>query len=174
MPEWIPTERSAKGRLTLRAFDAFASDDFDTVNVVALCADAGVTTGTLYHHFGNKLGLYEVVRSEVERRLLDRMEGALAAMPVGSPALASTSTRAALLIGFDYVAGAGFARLLCVEHPGSVVDPIQKWLSGVLDAGVVPIAQVLIAAWRRALRAVADGIEPKAARAAIERLTFTL
>ena len=75
MPEWIPTERSAKGRLTLRALDAFAAVDFDAVNVVALCVEADVTTGTLYHHFGSKIGLYDVVRSEVERRVLDRMEG---------------------------------------------------------------------------------------------------
>ena len=140
--------------------------------MVALCADADVTTGTLYHHFGNKLGLYDVVRSDVERRLLDRMEGALAAMPGSLSAAVPASALAALLIGFDYVAGAGFARLLGVEHPGSVIDPIQKWLAGVLDAGVVPIAEVLLAAWRGALRAVADGVEPKAARAAIERLAI--
>ena len=172
MPEWIPTERSAKGRLSLRALDAFAAQDFETVNVVALCADAAVTTGTLYHHFGSKLGLYDVVRSEVERRLLDRLEGAFAAMQAGSPAVTTTAALASLLVGFDYVVGAGFARLLGVEHPGSVADPIGKWLSGVLDAGVVPIAEVLLAAWRRALRAVADGVEPTAARAAIERFTL--
>ena len=60
MREWIPSESSSKGRLVLRAVDAFSAEAFDEVNVVALCAAADVTTGTLYHHFGTKLGLYEL------------------------------------------------------------------------------------------------------------------
>jgi AcrR family transcriptional regulator len=39
----------------------------------------GSPTGALYHHFGSKLGLYDLMRDDVERRLLDRMEGAIAA-----------------------------------------------------------------------------------------------
>ncbi len=35
----------------------------------------GVTTGVLYHHFGSKEGLYAVVREELERRVVDRMDG---------------------------------------------------------------------------------------------------
>ena len=42
---------------------------------------AETTTGPLYHHFGSKLGLYDVIRSDVERRVTDRMEGALATAP---------------------------------------------------------------------------------------------
>ncbi len=42
-----------------------------------MSAAAEVTTGALYHHFGSKLGLYTFVRDDVERRLLDRMEGAV-------------------------------------------------------------------------------------------------
>jgi AcrR family transcriptional regulator len=164
--QWIPTERSAKGRLVLRALDAFAADDFEHVNVVDLCAAAEVTTGTLYHHFGNKLGLYDVVRAEVEHRLLDRLEGALAA----TPGRAGEATHAALLVGFDYLVGAGHARLLAVDHPGTSVDPIEKWLSDALDTGAVPLAPLLLSAWRRALRAVAEGVAPSAARAAFGRL----
>lgn len=29
-----------------------------------------------YHHFGSKQGLYAVVREELERRVVDRMDGA--------------------------------------------------------------------------------------------------
>ena len=98
MREWIPSESSSKGLLVLRAVDAFSAEAFDEVNVVALCAAADVTTGTLYHHFGTKLGLYELVRLEVERRTVDRIAGALAARAGDSPAVA---VRAALLVGFD-------------------------------------------------------------------------
>ena len=58
---------------------ASSARPFDEVTVGELAADAGVTTGALYHHFENKLGLYRFVREDVERRLLDRMEGAAAA-----------------------------------------------------------------------------------------------
>ena len=166
MRQWIPTQRSASGRLVLRALDAFADDDFEHVNVVDLCAAAGVTTGTLYHHFGNKLGLYDVVRSEVEHRLLDRLEGALAALPASG----GEAAHAALLVGFDYLVGAGHARLLAIDHPGGSVDPIEKWLSEVLDTGPVPLAPLLLSAWRRGLRAVADGVAPATVREAFGRL----
>jgi AcrR family transcriptional regulator len=169
VPEWIPTERSAKGRLTLRALDAFAAHDFEVVNVVELCAAADVTTGTLYHHFGNKLGLYDVVRSEVERRLLDRLEGALAASP-GTP---SARVHRALLVGFDHLVASGHGRLVSVPHPDAPVDPIEKWLAGALDTGVVPLAELLLAAWRRAVRATVDGVDAGSARAAFGRLSIT-
>ena len=79
MREWIPVSTSPKGRLVLAAVKEFGTRPFDEVTVAELAAAAKVTTGALYHHFGSKLGLYNFVREDVERRLLDRMEGAAAA-----------------------------------------------------------------------------------------------
>src|SRR5829696_4499987 len=79
MREWIPVSSSPKGRLALAAVKEFGARPFDEVTVGELAAAAKVTTGALYHHFGSKLGLYAFVREDVERRLLDRMEGAIAA-----------------------------------------------------------------------------------------------
>jgi len=78
MRGWIPTRASAKGRLVLAALESFGRRGYDGVAVADLAAAAETTTGPLYHHFGSKLGLYDVVRADVERRILDRMEGALA------------------------------------------------------------------------------------------------
>ena len=52
------------------------------------------------HHFGSKLGLYAFVRADVEQRLLDRLEGAIAASPTETDRAAAV--KAALMIGFDF------------------------------------------------------------------------
>ena len=80
----------------LAAVKEFGARPFDEVTVGELAAAAKVTTGALYHHFGSKLGLYSLVREDVERRLLDRMDGAVAA--VGDEADRSAAVRAALLV----------------------------------------------------------------------------
>ena len=79
MRDWIPTRDSPRGRLVLAALDAFGAHGYEGVAVAELARSAETTTGPLYHHFGSKLGLYDVIRTDVERRVLDRMEGALAA-----------------------------------------------------------------------------------------------
>ena len=78
MPDWVPVSTSARGRLTVAALEAFGRLGYDAVNVVDLAGQARVTTGSLYHHFGSKAGLYAFVRRDVEQRILDRMEGAAA------------------------------------------------------------------------------------------------
>jgi AcrR family transcriptional regulator len=109
MPEWLPTRATARGRLVLAALEHFGARGYDAVNVADLARAAATTTGPLYHHFGSKRGLYDVVRGDVERRLTDRMEGALAAQPALAPAL---------VVAFDYAQRAGFLRLVGEPQPG--------------------------------------------------------
>ena len=110
MREWVPVSTSPKGRLALAAVREFGARPFDDVTVGELASAADVTTGALYHHFGSKLGLYAFVREDVERRLLDRMEGALAASATASDRSAAVTT--ALLVGFDFAVREGFLRIL--------------------------------------------------------------
>jgi hypothetical protein len=49
------------------------------------------------------------VRDDVERRLLERMEGAIAA---SAPLDRSAAVMAALVIGFDFAVREGFLRIL--------------------------------------------------------------
>ena len=105
MPEWVPVSTSSRGRLAAAALSAFGADAFDEVAVVDLASSANTTTGSLYHHFGSKLGLYGFVREDVERRVLDRMQGAAAAAEGSGGARVS----AALLVAFDYAVESGFA-----------------------------------------------------------------
>ena len=161
---------SAKGRLALRALEEFGRRGFTDVGVAELADLAGVTTGSLYHHFGSKLGLYGVARAEAERRLLDRMEGAVAARSADGPAAA---LRAALLVGFDFVVAQEVARLLGEAHPDRdpLADPVAGLAAKLLDGGRTPIARMIAAAWREALVALGDGVPPERARAGLAALS---
>jgi AcrR family transcriptional regulator len=161
MPEWLPTQGSAKGRLVLAALEAFGRQGFAAVSVADLARAADTTTGPLYHHFESKLGLYALVREDVERRVLDRLEGALAVGAAATEALAAA---------FDYVARAGFARMLAEPHPDGRADPVAALLTEHLGAAPAPLGAMLAAAWRAALAASADGEADDVVRAALRRL----
>ena len=168
MREWIPVSTSPKGRLARRALQDFGSRPFHEVTVGELAAGAGVTTGSLYHHFDSKLGLYSFVRDDAERRLLDRMHGAASSCAGrGVPA----ALQGALVVGFDFAAEQGFVRLLGEAHPARDIDPVADLLAEISHGGEVPIGKVLAAAWRAALMAVAEGAAPPRARVALELLS---
>ena len=167
--EWIPVSTSPKGRLALAAVKQFGARPFDEVTVAELARTAQVTTGALYHHFGSKLGLYAFVRADVERRLLDRMEGAVAA----SGSDRSAAVTAALLVGLDFAVREGFLRILGDPPAGTEHDRLAEMLSASADATPL-LGRVLAAAWRAALAAIAEGAEPDHARAAIAALRLHL
>ena len=169
--EWIPVSTSPKGRLALSAVKEFGARPFDEVTVAELATAANVTTGALYHHFGSKLGLYAFVREDVERRLLDRMEGAVAASGPGSDR--SAAVTAALLVGLDFAVREGFLRILGDPPAGTGHDRLAEMLSASVPATPL-LGRVLAAAWRAALAAIAEGAEPEHARAAIAALRLQL
>jgi len=158
---------SPKGRLALVAVREFGSRPFEDVTVGKLAAEAGVTTGALYHHFESKLGLYLFVRRDVERRLLDRMEGAAGAAPRKSEA-----SKVALLVGFDFAVRSDFQRLLGEPPAGAEDDPLVDFLAAQVTPPSRPVGLIVGAAWRAALLAVADGAPPDQARNALRSLAF--
>src|SRR5262245_2502739 len=145
MRGWVPVPGTTKARLVELALAEFGARGFAAVGVNELAKGADVTIGSLYHHFGSKVGLYPLVREDVEQRVLDRMEGAAAIRP--------DSLGDVLLVGFDYLVRAGFARLLAEPHPERDTDPIAKYLA---DHAGTPVNLILIAAWRAALAAATD------------------
>ena len=169
MREWIPISTSPKGRLALAAVEQFGERPFDDVTVGELAAAADVTTGALYHHFGSKLGLYDFVRNDVERRLLDRMEGAIAA---SAPSDRSAAVMTALVIGFDFAVREGFLRILGDPPAGTEHDRLADLLSASTAPASPVLGRVLAAAWRAALVAVAEGSDPQQAHAALLALEF--
>jgi len=163
MREWVPVPGSAKARLIEAAIHQFELTGYEAVNVVDLASKASVTTGALYHHFGSKLGLYLTVREDMEKRIVERMEGAAAAAGNrGHPAV-----RAALLVAFDAAVRFTVCRILGEQPPVERDDPVANALRPLLTKHKAPAADVLAAAWRAALLAVATGASSTAARASL-------
>ena len=156
--QWVPVSTSPKGRLALRAVSLFGARPFDEVTVGELAAAAEVTTGAIYHHFGSKLGLYTFVRADVEQRLLDRLEGALAAIS------------AALEVGFDFAVRESFLRILGAAPMESGVDRVAQVLGESVEPASPVLGRLLAAAWREAVTSVAEGASADEARAAIRSL----
>jgi AcrR family transcriptional regulator len=166
MREWVPVPGSSRGDLVRVALREFAARGYEAVNVGELARAAGVTTGSLYHHFGSKAGLYGLVREDVERRVLDRMEGAAQARAGDGSKVA---LGAALVVGFDWAAQQGMALLLAEPYVGRQTDPIADFLARTAGHGQVgtALAAILAAAWRAALQSTTDGVSITAARQAL-------
>lgn len=165
MQGWVPIPGTTKGRLVDAALHEFEDKGFDETNVAEIAAKAGVTTGSLYHHFGSKLGVYTLIRGDIEKRLADRMEGAVAISPEGRPAL-----RAAMLVAFDAAVKFNACRLLGSPPPDGMEDLIEQTLRSLLPQGNRVTATALSAAWRSVLLSVANGEPSPNARQALEYL----
>jgi AcrR family transcriptional regulator len=48
----------------------FGQLGYEATSLGAICAEAGVTTGALYHHFGDKKGLFAAVAEELDASLV--------------------------------------------------------------------------------------------------------
>lgn len=55
----------------------FGELGFEKTAVSTLCAQAGVTTGALYHHYGDKKGLFAAVAEELDAALVRHVQRAM-------------------------------------------------------------------------------------------------
>lgn len=61
-------------RLLAAARHSFATLGYGETSMDALCAEAGLTRGALYHHFGGKEGLFEAVLRQIDAEVGTRLE----------------------------------------------------------------------------------------------------
>jgi AcrR family transcriptional regulator len=66
-------------RLMAAARRAFAERGYAATSMDDLCAEAGLTRGALYHHFGGKEGLLEAVVVEIGEEVSERLDEAFRA-----------------------------------------------------------------------------------------------
>jgi len=122
----VPDRPGADDRLSLRAEQVrqtraalveagrllFGRDGFAATSVEDLASQARVTTGALYHHFPNKLTLFETVFETVHGELLDAAERA---------AVSTSDELESLALGFqaylDQLLEPDVQRILIVDAP---------------------------------------------------------
>ncbi len=63
-----------RAKLIAAARRAFASQGYAAVSMDDLCAEAGLTRGALYHHFGSKEGLLEAVVRQMNDEVNEGLE----------------------------------------------------------------------------------------------------
>src|SRR5579864_4772076 len=97
MRDEIPIPGSTKAKLIAAGLRQFSQLSYDQVDVDSVSAEAGVTTGSLYHHFQSKKAFYGLLRDDMTRRILDRMEAASESVPP------EQAVKAALLAAYDGV-----------------------------------------------------------------------
>ena len=172
MRSWVPVPGTTTGRLVVAALELFGAHGFEAVAVSRIAEQAGVTTGSLYHHFGSKAGLYRIVRADVEQRVVDRLEGAASMRSMQTV----SELAPGLLVGFDYLVSNGFSRLLAEAVPeGSdglpPPDVIEQFIARTVTTGAPLLAALVAAAWREALCRASNGPQSQRdARAALARL----
>lgn len=61
---------ATRAALLLVARQRFACDGYARAEVARIAAEAGVTTGAVYHHFGSKKDLFQAVAEQLEAEIL--------------------------------------------------------------------------------------------------------
>ena len=62
-----------RGKLIKAAREAFAAKGYADSSMDELTAEAGLTRGALYHHFGGKKGLLEAVIAQIDGEMIERL-----------------------------------------------------------------------------------------------------
>lgn len=63
-----------RGKLIAAGRKAFGTVGYAEASMDDFTAEAGLTRGALYHHFGDKKGLFAAVVSEIDAEMTDRLE----------------------------------------------------------------------------------------------------
>ncbi|MBS4201692.1 helix-turn-helix transcriptional regulator [Bacillus sp. FJAT-49732] len=149
MKEWIPIPGSNKEKIIKAAIEEFSLKGYQEVNIAELANKADMTTGAIYHHFGSKAKLYEIIRMDMEQRMVDRMEGAASLFDQEGKAL-----EAALITGLNFSVKMNLCKLLSEEKPYSNVDKIEEFITNMLKSENLPLEIILISSWRSILNAI--------------------
>ncbi len=66
---------ATKLRITKAAIALIKERGYDVVTIKDICADAGISIGAFYHHFGSKEDIINVGHAQVDAMLSERIEG---------------------------------------------------------------------------------------------------
>jgi AcrR family transcriptional regulator len=102
--------------LQLAALQWFSAQGFEKAPVGSICADAGVTVGALYHHYGDKKGLFAAVVEQVDAQLVQQALAARSAV-IDNGGSAWDAFLASVNTGLQAGTNAPMRRLMLVDAP---------------------------------------------------------
>lgn len=115
---------------------AFSERGFAGASLEQIVVDAGVTTGALYHHFGNKKALFQAVAESIEQEILEQITAQLTDRMSGWEQL-----ERGLQLTFELCTSAGVHRILFSDAPN--VIGMRTWRDIELQYGFGLMHQVL-------------------------------
>lgn len=179
-------ERSDATRAALikAARDLFGVRGYHDVPAEEITRTAGVTRGALYHHFGDKLGLFRAVVEVVERELTaevsevldnapDPLSGLSGALGVFLDACLRPDVRRISLTDAPAVLGWDAWRELEAEYGLGLV---AEHLAAARDAGLIvdtpvdALAQLVLATVMEAARMIANADDPDRVREDVQQV----
>jgi AcrR family transcriptional regulator len=124
-----------RARLVRAARKAFAEQGYAAASMDELTAEAGLTRGALYHHFGDKRGLLQAVVHQIDTEMAARARLAARDAP--------TAWEALLAEGVAYIEMAlepEVQRIVLLDGPAVLGDP-SRWPSqdGCLEATMAAV-----------------------------------
>lgn len=149
MKEWIPIPGSNKEKIIKVALEEFSLTGYQGVNITELASKANMTTGAIYHHFGSKAKLYEMIRTDMEQRVIDRMEGAASLFDQKDKAL-----EVALVTGLNFAVKMNICKLLSEEKSYNHKDDIEEFLTTMCLKENLPLEVVVVSSWRSILKSI--------------------
>jgi AcrR family transcriptional regulator len=177
----MPNKNVARGEATRAQLIAvatrmFAAQGYEDTSIEAVLREAGVSRGSLYHHFASKEALFEAVLQEVEAQVGERALSATAGADGPVAAL-----RAGCLEWIRVAGDPVVQRILLIDAPSVLgwerwramgeraLGFIRAVLQAVADEGrlrpdlVEPLAHVVLAAIDELALLVAQSADPEAA-----------
>lgn len=80
MSKRIADTASTKRRLIEAATRQFGASGFDHASLIEIAREGGLTTGAIYHHFGDKRGLFKAVAETIEVEIAAQIEAKISAL----------------------------------------------------------------------------------------------
>lgn len=107
-------------KLIKAAREAFASKGFADSSMDELTAQAGLTRGALYHHFGDKKGLLQAVIAQIDGEMMARLAAILARAPTAWDGFVDESVAYIMMATEPEI-----QRIMLLDGPAALGDPSQ-------------------------------------------------
>jgi len=107
-------------KLIKAAREAFASKGFADSSMDELTAQAGLTRGALYHHFGDKKGLLQAVIAQIDGEMMARLAAILESAPSAWDGFVDESVAYIMMATEPEI-----QRIMLLDGPAALGDPSQ-------------------------------------------------